>query len=84
MLIFFVTGAVFVHPFDDREVIIGQGTLALDIMNQCPDVGTVVVCCGGGGMLSGIAMAIKQLKVSMHAPLFAQEFIATHKRPRLH
>jgi threonine dehydratase len=46
-----------------REVIIGQGTLALDIFKQCPDVGTVVVCTGGGGMLSGIAMAIKQLKV---------------------
>jgi threonine dehydratase len=57
------TGAVFVHPFDDRDVIIGQGTLALDILKQCPDVGTVVICTGGGGMLSGIAMAIKQLKV---------------------
>lgn len=57
------TGAVFVHPFDDRDVIIGQGTLALDIVKQCPDVATVVVCTGGGGMLSGIGMAIKQLKV---------------------
>jgi threonine dehydratase len=57
------TGAIFVHPFDDRQVIIGQGTLALDIFKQCPDVGTVVVCTGGGGMLSGIAMAMKQLKV---------------------
>jgi threonine dehydratase len=57
------TGSVFVHPFDDRDVIIGQGTLALDIVKQCPDVATVVVCTGGGGMLSGIAMAIKQLKV---------------------
>ena len=57
------TGAIFVHPFDDRQVIVGQGTLALDIFKQCPDVGTVVVCTGGGGMLSGIAMAMKQLKV---------------------
>lgn len=63
------TGAVFVHPFDDRQVIIGQGTLALDIVRQCPDVATVVVCTGGGGMLSGIAMAIKQLKVVARAPL---------------
>jgi threonine dehydratase len=61
------TGSVFVHPFDDRDVIIGQGTLALDIVKQCPDVATVVVCTGGGGMLSGIAMAIKQLKVRRRA-----------------
>jgi hypothetical protein len=58
------TGAVFVHPFDDRQIIIGQGTVALEIFEQCPDVATVVVCTGGGGMLAGVAMAIKQLNVS--------------------
>jgi threonine dehydratase len=61
------TGAVFVHPFDDRQVIVGQGTLALEIVKQCPEVATVVICTGGGGMLSGIAMAIKQLKVRLRA-----------------
>jgi threonine dehydratase len=82
------TGAVFVHPFDDRKVIIGQGTLALDIVRQCPDVATVVVCTGGGGLLSGIAMAIKQLKVHVcsraHTRLNLTLFPAarsSHRRP---
>jgi threonine dehydratase len=53
------TGSAFVHPFDDADIIAGQGTVGLEILDQCPDVATVVVPCGGGGLLSGVAAAIK-------------------------
>jgi threonine dehydratase len=53
------TGAVFIHPFDHRDVIAGQGTVGLEILEQCPDVRTVLVCTGGGGLVSGIAAAIR-------------------------
>jgi len=53
------TGAVLIHPFDHSDVIAGQGTVGLEILEQCPDVRTVVVCTGGGGLVSGIASAIK-------------------------
>lgn len=53
------TGTVFIHPFDDPLVIAGQGTIGLEILKSLPDVGTVVVPIGGGGLLAGIATAIK-------------------------
>ena len=56
------TGAVLIHPFDHVDVIAGQGTVALEILEQCPDVGTIVAGLGGGGLLSGIAVAAKALK----------------------
>src|SRR3954447_6962306 len=49
------TGAVFVHPFDHRDIIAGQGTVGLELLEQVPDVRTVLVCTGGGGLLGGIA-----------------------------
>jgi threonine dehydratase len=55
-------GAIFIHPFDHRDVIAGQGTVALEILDQCPDVRTVVTGIGGGGLVSGIAVAIKALR----------------------
>ena len=54
------TGAVFIHPFDHEDIIAGQGTLGLEIYEQQPDVDTVVVPIGGGGLISGVARAIKQ------------------------
>ncbi len=58
------TGGVFIHPFDDEDVIAGQGTIGLEVLEQLPDVDDVVVPIGGGGLISGIAYAIKQLKPS--------------------
>ena len=55
------TGATFIHPFDDDEVIAGQGTIGLEILDQLEDVDAVVVPIGGGGLISGVAYAIKQL-----------------------
>ncbi len=54
------TGAVLVHPFDHPDMLRGQGTVGLEIMAQCPDVRTVVVSAGGGGLISGVAAAIKE------------------------
>jgi len=56
------TGAVFIHPFDHEHVVAGQGTMGLEILAQNPDVKTVVVCTGGGGLLAGTALAIKSLR----------------------
>lgn len=56
------TGAVLIHPFDHPDVIAGQGTVALEILEQCPDVKTIVAGCGGGGLLSGIAVAARALR----------------------
>ena len=56
------TGAVFIHPFDHEHIVAGQGTMGLEIIEQNPDVKTVVVCTGGGGLLAGTALAIKSLR----------------------
>jgi threonine dehydratase len=58
-------GLTIVPPFDHRQIIIGQGTMGLEILEQCPDVGTVFVPVGGGGMASGVAAAIKLSKPSV-------------------
>ena len=52
----------FIHPFDDECIIAGQGTLGLEILEQLPDVDVILVPIGGGGLISGIAAAVKQLK----------------------
>ena len=52
-------GAVFVHPYDHPDIVAGQGTAGLEILEQCPDARTIVVPTGGGGLLSGIAAAVK-------------------------
>ena len=57
-------GYTFAHPFNDPYVIAGQGTIGLEILEQLPEVEQVVVPIGGGGLISGVAFAIKQLKPS--------------------
>ena len=52
-------GLVFVHPFDDERVIAGQGTVGLELLQQCPDADAVLVPVGGGGLIAGIATAMK-------------------------
>ncbi|MGQ0737375.1 MAG: threonine ammonia-lyase, partial [Acidobacteriota bacterium] len=52
-------GLVYVHPFDDEQLIAGQGTVGLEIVEDWPEVGAVVVPIGGGGLISGVAMAAK-------------------------
>lgn len=56
------TGAVYVHPFDHVDIVTGQGSCGLEILEQCPDVRTVVVGVGGGGLIAGIAVVLKALK----------------------
>jgi threonine dehydratase len=53
---------IFVHPFDDREVMAGQGTVALEMLEDAPDLDTIVVPIGGGGLVSGVAVAAKGIK----------------------
>jgi threonine dehydratase len=53
------TGAVFIHPFDHPDIVAGQGTVGLEILRQAPDVKTVLVPTGGGGLLAGVALAVK-------------------------
>ena len=55
-------GYTFIHPFDDEYVIAGQGTIGLELLNQLPDVEAVIVPIGGGGLISGVAYALKSLK----------------------
>lgn len=56
------TGAAFIHPFDHADVIAGQGTLALELLEQCPEVKTVLVGTGGGGLLAGMATVLGELR----------------------
>lgn len=58
------TNGEFIHPFNDEDVIAGQGTIGLEILEQLPDINAVIVPIGGGGLIAGIAYAIKQLKPS--------------------
>lgn len=59
------SGKVYIHAFQDAHVIAGQGTIALEILEQLPDVDVVIASIGGGGLLSGIATAMKDLKPSV-------------------
>lgn len=54
------TGAILIPPFDHRDIITGQGTLGLEILDQVPDLDTVIVPVGGGGLIAGVASAITQ------------------------
>ena len=56
------TRAILVHPFDHPDVIAGQGTVGLEILEQCPEVETIITGIGGGGLISGLAVAVKALR----------------------
>jgi len=56
------TGATFVHAFEDERVIAGQGTIGLELADQLPDLGTLVIPVGGGGLASGIAIALREVR----------------------
>lgn len=58
-------GYTFVHPFDDENVIAGQGTIALEILNDLDNIDAIVVPIGGGGLISGIAYTVKQIRPSI-------------------
>lgn len=58
-------GYTFVHPFDDENVIAGQGTIALEVLNDLDDIDAIVVPVGGGGLISGIAYTAKQIRPSV-------------------
>ena len=55
-------GLTLVHPFDDRRIIAGQGTTGLELVEDAPDVDVVLVACGGGGLISGVAAAVKAVR----------------------
>jgi threonine dehydratase len=59
------TGKMFIHPYDDEEIIAGQGTIGLEILEDLPNVDATIVPVGGGGLISGIATAIKALRPQM-------------------
>ncbi|PZF81376.1 threonine ammonia-lyase [Jiangella anatolica] len=56
------TGAVLIHPFDHPDIVAGQATVGMEILEQCPDVRTIVVGTGGGGLTAGISLAVHHLK----------------------
>ncbi|MDE2523085.1 MAG: threonine ammonia-lyase [Methanocorpusculum sp.] len=82
-------GRTFIHPFDDDDVIAGQGTIGLEILDQLPNTDAVIVPIGGGGLIAGIAFAIKQLRPDCKvygvqtegAPAMKQSFDARQKIP---
>ncbi|ALU39551.1 threonine dehydratase [Kocuria flava] len=63
------TGAVFVHPFDHPDIVAGQGTLGLEILDQVPEVDTVITGVGGGGLLAGLAVAVKARAEQLGRPI---------------
>jgi threonine dehydratase len=60
------TGAVLIHPFDHSDIVAGQGTCGLEILEQAPEAATVLIPCGGGGFIAGIATAIKAKRPDVH------------------
>lgn len=79
-------GDIWVHPFDDAHVIAGQGTIALEMLEDQPDLEYLVVPIGGGGMISGIALAAKAIKpdiqiIGVESELFPSMQAALHNKP---
>lgn len=77
-------GMAFIHPFDDEQVIAGQGTIGMEILGENPDIDVVFVPIGGGGLASGVAFAIKTLKPSVRVIGVQAEGAASMKGSRDH
>jgi threonine dehydratase len=71
-------GMAFVHPFDDPDVIAGQGTLGLELLEDLPDLATVVVPVGGGGLASGVAIAVKSARPDVRVVGVQAESVAAY------
>lgn len=74
------TGAIFLHPFDHPDVVAGQGTLGLELVEQVPDAATVLVPTGGGGLLAGTATALKALRPDVRVVGVQAEGAAAYPR----
>jgi threonine dehydratase len=72
------TGAVFIHPYDHPDIVAGQGTLGLEIFEQCPQVRTVVVPVGGGGLAAGLTVALKDLDPAIRVVGVQAEAVAPY------
>jgi threonine dehydratase len=72
------TGAVFIHPYDHPDIVAGQGTIGLELLEQCPELRTVVIPVGGGGLAAGVAVAIKNLKPDVHIVGVQAEAVAAY------
>jgi threonine dehydratase len=72
------SGMAFVHPFDDPDVVAGQGTLGLELLEDLPDLATVVVPVGGGGLASGIAIAVKSARPEVRVVGVQVETVAAY------
>ncbi|MHC6178656.1 threonine ammonia-lyase [Clostridium sp. JNZ X4-2] len=73
------TGATFVHPYNDVDVMAGQGTIGLEILDKLPEADIVIVPIGGGGLISGVATAVKSIKPSIRVVGVQPEIIASTK-----
>lgn len=77
------TGAIFIHPFNDIDIISGQGTIGLEIVEQLSDANVVIVPIGGGGLISGVGVALKKLKPDIKVigvePSNAAKYFASRK-----
>jgi len=60
-----LTGATYVHPFDDYDIMAGQGSIGIEMLEEIPELDTIIVPIGGGGLISGIAVAAKMIKPSI-------------------
>ena len=79
------SGAVLIHPFDHADIVAGQGTCGLEILEQCPDVRTIVVSTGGGGLLAGVTTAVKALRPEVRVVgVQAEEAAAYPESLRVH
>ena len=72
------TGSVFIHPFDHADIVAGQGTLGFEIIEQCPQVRTVLIPVGGGGVAAGITVAVKSLDPAVKIAGVQAESVAAY------